>query len=137
MAFILIVNVSDDQNATALFSDTEALYFIPVNNKNGTTNAGDLKLKINYDIVTKVTDTSNLTSTITNKEVSLPKNTFKKGTKHTYVLTIKMRQEIWLPKCRYRIYKQPCCKVLYFLDLTLIPLQKFWYQYLSSHLASP
>ena len=43
----------------------------------------------------------------------------------------------WLPKCRYRIYKQPCCKVLYFLDLTLIPLQKFWYQYLSSHLASP
>ena len=64
--------------------------FIPVNNKNGTTNAGDLKLKINYDIVTKVTDTSNLTSTITNKEVSLPKNTFKKGTKHTYVLTIKM-----------------------------------------------
>ncbi|MCQ5178393.1 hypothetical protein NE693_17500, partial [Faecalibacterium prausnitzii] len=73
----------------ALFSDTEALYFIPVNNKNGTANAGDLKLKINYDIVTKVTDTSNLTSTITNKEVSLPKNTFKKGTKHTYVLTIK------------------------------------------------
>ena len=49
-----------------------------------------IKLKINYDIVTKVTDTSNLTSTITNKEVSLPKNTFKKGTKHTYVLTIKM-----------------------------------------------
>ena len=84
------INVSDDQNATALFSDTEALYFIPVNNKNGTTNAGDLKLKINYDIVTKVTDTSNLTSTITNKEVSLPKNTFKKRTKHTYVLTIKM-----------------------------------------------
>ena len=84
------INVSDDQNATALFSDTEALYFIPVNNKNGTTNAGDLKLKINYDIVTKVTDTSNLTSTITNEEVSLPKNTFKKGTKHTYVLTIKM-----------------------------------------------
>ena len=84
------INVSDDQNATALFSDTEALYFIPVNNKNGTANAGDLKLKINYDIVTKVTDTSNLTSTITNKEVSLPKNTFKKGTKHTYVLTIKM-----------------------------------------------
>lgn len=79
------INVSDDQNATALFSDTEALYFIPVNNKNGTANAGDLKLKINYDIVTKVTDTSNLTSTITNKEVSLPKNTFKKGTKHTYV----------------------------------------------------
>lgn len=84
------INVSDDQNATALFSDTKALYFIPVNNKNGTANAGDLKLKINYDIVTKVTDTSNLTSTITNKEVSLPKNTFKKGTKHTYVLTIKM-----------------------------------------------
>ena len=37
-----------------------------------------------------MTDTSNLTSTITNKEVSLPKNTFKKGAKHTYVLTIKM-----------------------------------------------
>ena len=40
--------------------------------------------------MTKVNDSSNLTSTVTDKEVKLPQGTFKKGTQHTYVLTIKM-----------------------------------------------
>lgn len=56
----------------------------------GTNKEGDLKLKISYDVVTRVTETTNLKSTVTDKEVSLPKGTFQKGTAHTYTLTIKM-----------------------------------------------
>lgn len=82
------VDVSSNTDATALFSEKEALYFIPVNNQNGTAKEGDLSLKISYDVVTKVNDSSNLTSTVTDKEVKLPQGT--KGTQHTYVLTIKM-----------------------------------------------
>ena len=84
------VDVSSNTDATALFSEKEALYFIPVNNQNGTAKEGDLSLKISYDVVTKVNDSSNLTSTVTDKEVKLPQGTFKKGIQHTYVLTIKM-----------------------------------------------
>ncbi|WMI95397.1 fimbrillin family protein [Bacteroides fragilis] len=86
------INVSekDDTKAAALFPKDQALYFIPVNNKSGTGAEGDLKLKISYDVVTRVTETTNLQSTVTDKVVSLPKETFQKGTAHTYTLTIKM-----------------------------------------------
>lgn len=83
------VDVSNESTATSLFSTNEALYFIPVDNKIGTAAEGDLKLKIKYDIVTKVGTNTNVTST-TEKDVGLPKNTFKKGTAHTYTLTIKL-----------------------------------------------
>jgi len=83
------VDVSDKDNATSLFPSGQALYFIPVNNGTGTTNASDLKLKITYDIVTKVSESTNVKSATT-KEVELPVNTFKKGTAHTYTLTIKL-----------------------------------------------
>ena len=84
------IDVSDKNTAAALFPTSQALYFIPVDNGTGTAAAGDLKLKISYDIVTRVDDSNYLKSTVTDKEVILPINTFKKGTKHTYVLTIKM-----------------------------------------------
>ena len=83
------VDVSNNSTATSLFPTGQALYFIPVDNATGTANEGDLKLKIKYDIVTKVSDGANVTST-TEKEVKLPKSTFKKGTAHTYTLTIKL-----------------------------------------------
>ena len=83
------VDVSDNATATSLFSSGQALYFIPVNNGTGTAAKGDLKLKIKYDIVMKVSDDANVTST-TEKEVELPQYTFKKGTAHTYTLTIKL-----------------------------------------------
>ena len=82
------VDVSSS-TATPLFPTGQALYFIPVSNATGTAAEGDLKLKIKYDIVTKVSDATNVTSE-TEKEVKLPKNTFKKGTAHTYTLTIKL-----------------------------------------------
>lgn len=84
------VDVSNSVAATSLFPTNEALYFIPVNNGNGTTNASDLKLKIKYDIVTKVSGTNTNVTSTTEKEVDLPKNTFKKGMAHTYTLTIKL-----------------------------------------------
>lgn len=83
------VDVSNNAAATSLFPTNEALYFIPVNNGTGTGAKGDLKLKITYDIVTKVGENKNVTST-TEKEVELPAGTFKKGTAHTYTLTIKL-----------------------------------------------
>ncbi|MBC8593405.1 fimbrillin family protein [Oscillospiraceae bacterium N12] len=75
--------------ATSLFPSGQALYFIPVDNVTGTGVKGDLKLKIKYAIVTKVSDSTNVTSE-TEKEVELPQYTFKKGTAHTYTLTIKL-----------------------------------------------
>ncbi|MCM0340535.1 fimbrillin family protein [Bacteroides fragilis] len=102
------INVSekDDAKVAALFPKDQALYFIPVDNTTGTDKEGDLKLKISYDVVTRVTGTTNLKSTVTDKEVSLPKGTFQKGTAHTYTLTIKMNaikievdddMEAWIP----------------------------------------
>lgn len=82
------VDVSNNSAATSLFPSGQALYFIPVDNATGTANEGDLKLKIKYDIVTK-SGITNVTST-TEKEVKLPKSTFKKGMAHTYTLTIKL-----------------------------------------------
>lgn len=86
----------------SLFPTDQALYFIPVDNTTGTGTAGDLKLKISYDLVMKDTSGSgNVTSTVTDKVIDLPAGTFKKGTAHTYTLTIKMNaiaidvEDVW------------------------------------------
>lgn len=84
------VNASNHSTAASLFPSNEALYFIPVDNTTGTATEGDLKLKISYDIVTMIDASSHHKSTVTDKEINLPANTFKKGTAHTYTLTIKM-----------------------------------------------
>lgn len=69
----------------------KALYFIPVNGATGTGSEGDLKLKLSYDLVMKASDgTGNVTSSVSEKEISLPANTFKQGYAHTYTLTITM-----------------------------------------------
>lgn len=83
------VDVSNHTTATSLFPAERAFYFIPVNNTTGTAAKGVLKLSLEYDIVTKVTESTNVIST-TKKEVELPAGTFKKGTAHTYTLTIKL-----------------------------------------------
>lgn len=84
------VDASNHSTAASLFPSNEALYFIPVDNTTGTATEGDLKLKISYDIVTMIDASSHHKSTVTDKEINLPANTFKKGTAHTYTLTIKM-----------------------------------------------
>lgn len=84
------VDASNPSTAASLFPSGEALYFIPVNNTTGTAAEGNLKLKISYDIVTKIDGSNHHKSTVTDKEINLPAYTFKKGTAHTYTLTIEM-----------------------------------------------
>lgn len=80
--------------AASVFSGTDAnkhfLYMIPVRDGQtpaGLENEGDAKLKVTYDIVVKVTESTHKTST-TEKEVDLPAGAFKKGTFTTYTLKI-------------------------------------------------
>lgn len=74
----------------ALFKENEALYFIPVDNATGLGNAGDVQLKVSYDIVTKVSDEANTTSSVSEKVIDLPQYALKKGNSYTYTLIIGM-----------------------------------------------
>ena len=77
-------------NEVALFKENEALYFIPVDNATGLAEAGDVQLKVSYDIVTKVTESSNTTSSVSEKVIDLPVSALKKGNFYTYTLVISM-----------------------------------------------
>lgn len=67
----------------------EYLYLIPVDNATGTANADDANLTVKYDIVTKVSDSSNVTST-TKKTINLGTGALKQNTFATYTLKIGM-----------------------------------------------
>ena len=84
------IDVNSNSEAVDLFKTGEALYFIPVNNTTGLGTAGDVKLKVSYDIVTKVDDTHNTTSTTKEKEISLPAGALARGNSYTYTLIISM-----------------------------------------------
>lgn len=74
----------------ALFKENEALYFIPARNADGLETAGDVQLKVSYDIVTKVSDEANTTSSVSEKVIDLPISALKKGNSYTYTLIIGM-----------------------------------------------
>ncbi|WP_455639513.1 fimbrillin family protein [Parabacteroides sp.] len=84
------IDVNSNTTAVDLFKTGEALYFIPVNNTTGLGTAGDVKLKVSYDIVTKVTESTNTKSSTTDKEISLPAGALAKGNSYTYTLIISM-----------------------------------------------
>lgn len=63
------------------------LFLLPVNNGTGTANAGDVKVKIAYDIVNK-TGTATHTKSSVEKELNLPAGVFKKGVAHKFIFTI-------------------------------------------------
>ena len=80
--------------ATSLFikkasgqNTDEFLFLLPVNNGTGTANAGDVKVKIAYDIVNKTSDTTHAKSSV-EKTVDLPAGVFKKGSAHKFIFTI-------------------------------------------------
>ena len=80
--------------ATSLFikkasgqNTDEFLFLLPVNNGTGTANAGDVKVKIAYDIVNKTSDTTHAKSSV-EKTVDLPAGVFKKGAAHRFIFTI-------------------------------------------------
>lgn len=80
--------------ATSLFatlaggqSSDEYLFLLPVNNTTGTAAAGDVKVKIAYDIVNKINDTTHSKSSV-EKEVNLPAGVLKKGAAHKFTFII-------------------------------------------------
>ena len=78
-------------NTTSLFIKSVGkdfyLFLLPVNNGTGTANAGDVKIKIAYDIVNWTSATTHIKSSV-EKEVSLPAGVFKKGAAHRFIFTI-------------------------------------------------
>lgn len=83
------INVSGTTEVD-LFKSDEALYFIPARNADGLETAGDVQLKVSYDIVTKVSDEANTTSSVSEKVIDLPQYALQKGNSYTYTLIIGM-----------------------------------------------
>lgn len=73
--------------ATSLFPANEYLFLLPVNNATGTTAAGDVKVKIEYEIVNK-TGAATHTSSLVEKTVDLPAGVLKKGTAYKFTFTV-------------------------------------------------
>ena len=80
--------------ATSLFikkasgqNTDQFLFLLPVNNATGTANAGDVKVKIAYDIVNKTGASTHAKSSV-EKTVDLPAGVFKKGTAHKFTFII-------------------------------------------------
>lgn len=84
------IDVNSSSEAVDLFKTGEALYFIPVNNTTGLGTAGDVSLKVSYDIVTKIDNENSTKSSTTDKVISLPQGSLKKGNFYTYTLVIGM-----------------------------------------------
>lgn len=78
--------------ATPLFykdanNNKEFLFLLPVNNGTGTANAGDVKVKIAYDIVNKTGASTHAKSSV-EKEVNLPAGVLKKGSAYKFTFII-------------------------------------------------
>ena len=67
--------------------ENQFLFLLPVSNNTGTANAGDVKVKIAYDIVNKINDTTHTKSSV-EKEVNLPAGILKKGVAYKFIFTI-------------------------------------------------
>ena len=78
-------------NTTSLFIKSVGkdfyLFLLPVNNGTGTANAGDVKVKIAYDIVNKTSTTTHIKSSV-EKEVNLPAGVLKKGSAYKFTFII-------------------------------------------------
>ena len=73
--------------AVPLFKDNEYLFLIPVAGESGLTAAGDVKMKIAYDIVTVDSAVNGgYTATPAVKEISLPAGALKQGVAYEYTL---------------------------------------------------
>lgn len=82
------INISaGGANATSLFPANEYLFLLPVGNTTGTGAAGDVKVKIAYDIVNKTNDTTHSKSSV-EKTVDLPAGVLKKGAAYKFTFNI-------------------------------------------------
>ena len=75
--------------ATSLFPANEYLFLLPVSNVTGTAAAGDVQVKIAYDMVNK-TGAATHTKSSVEKTVNLPAGVFKKGTAQKFTFTVSL-----------------------------------------------
>ncbi|MBR6661519.1 MAG: fimbrillin family protein [Bacteroidales bacterium] len=79
--------------AVPLFKNAEYLFLIPVAGETGLATAGDVKMKIAYDIVTVDSAVySGYTATPAVKEISLPVGALKQGWAYLYTLTFGLNE---------------------------------------------
>ena len=79
--------------AVPLFKPTEYLFLIPVAGESGLTAAGNVKMKIAYDIVTVDSAVNGgYTATPAVKEISLPVGALKQGVAYEYTLTFGLNE---------------------------------------------
>ena len=75
------------KNPVSLFENAEYLFLIPVAGESGLATAGDVKMKIAYDIVTVDSAVNGgYTATPAVKEISLPAGALKQGVAYEYTL---------------------------------------------------
>lgn len=80
-------------NAVPLFETDEYLFLIPVAGETGLATAGDVKMKIAYDIVTVDSAVNGgYTATPAVKEISLPVGALKQGYAYLYTLTFGLNE---------------------------------------------
>lgn len=80
-------------NAVSLFETDEYLFLIPVAGETGLAKAGDVKMKIAYDIVTVDSAVNDgYTATPAVKEISLPAGALKQGCAYLYTLTFGLNE---------------------------------------------
>ena len=85
------IDISTSSTGVSLFPDNQYLFLIPVNNASGTTNKGDVSVKISYMIITKASDDNDSVSTSENtKTVELPAGIFKRGSAYELIFTISL-----------------------------------------------
>lgn len=80
---------SGGTTATSLFPANEYLFLLPVDNATGTAAAGDVQVKIEYDIVNKTSAATHTASNV-EKTVNLPAGVLKKGTAYKFTFTVSL-----------------------------------------------
>lgn len=93
MTKIDAIDISTNSAGVSLFPANQYLFFIPVNNGDGTAAEGDVSVKITYNIVTKASETSNeVSSSIDTKTAKLPAGAFKLGKAYEYTFTVTLNE---------------------------------------------
>lgn len=82
------IDISNFTDFASLFPEEQYLFFIPAS-ATGTTTAGDVKIEINYDIVTKASyGAATAVVSKNTKTIDLAANSFSPGTAYLYKFTV-------------------------------------------------
>lgn len=79
--------------ATSMFIENNFLFLLPVNETTGLTSAGDVKVYLEYDVVTEDANLYNGHSVVTNYAiVDLPQGSLAKGKAYKYTFTVGLQE---------------------------------------------